>query len=151
MTTLARYPFADIRERLDRAFEDLTSGDMQAMAPALDIVEEDAGLRVHADMPGLKPDEITVEVSGGVLTISGEHEETREEKEGRFVRRERSARSFSRSIALPETADTEHIEAHYDAGVLDLMIPCQMPAGTRRIEVKVQGEGPGPAPEGGTS
>ena len=97
------------------------------MEPPNDVVKKEGELVLRADLPGVKPDEIEVEVEDGVLTVSGEHEEKTEEKEGRYLRRERRFGSFSRSMALPEGVRSEDIEATTSDGVLELKIPVPVP------------------------
>jgi HSP20 family protein len=80
---------ADLRSRFfDRAFDDFDSRD-RAWAPAIDVVRKDGNVVVHADIPGIKPDEVKVQLANDVLTITGEHEEGKEEKSQQYVRRER--------------------------------------------------------------
>jgi HSP20 family protein len=78
---------------------------------------------MRADLPGIKIDEVKIEVTDGTLTVSGEHEETKEEEEKNFVRRERRFGSFSRSMALPAGVDSDDIEATVEDGVLEVSIP----------------------------
>jgi HSP20 family protein len=78
---------------------------------------------VHADVPGMKPEEVKIEVEDDVLTISGEHEERKEQKDKRYVRRERRYGSFSRSIALPPDVDAGKIEAKTHDGVVEVTVP----------------------------
>jgi HSP20 family protein len=122
-TTLTRWrPFAELellRSRMDRLFDDA----MGAWTPAIDVQRDDDKLIVRADVPGIKPDEITVEVDEGLLTLSGEHEETEEEKGTDFVRRERRYGSFRRAIALPRNVDADAITAVTQDGVLEVTVP----------------------------
>jgi HSP20 family protein len=115
--------FADLHDRLDRLFDRMT--DAGGFVPAVDIVREKDCLKVKADVPGIKPEEVKIKAEDGVLTISGEHEERKEEKgeEERFIRRERSYGYFSRSMALPEGVDPETIEATTADGVLEVKVP----------------------------
>ncbi len=80
-------------------------------APAVDIKEEEKQFLISADIPGVEPEDIQVEMKNGVLTISGEkHAEHEEEKEG-YKRIERSYGSFLRRFSLPDTADPDSIKA----------------------------------------
>jgi HSP20 family protein len=103
--------------------------------PAVDVAREDGKLVVHADVPGIKPEEIRIEIRGGYLTLSGEHEETKEDKEKRYVRRERRYGSFSRSIPLPEDVEAKKIKARTHDGVLEVTIPLPKEAAQEAITI----------------
>jgi HSP20 family protein len=106
--------------------------------PALEISERDGKLVVQADLPGLGADDVTVEVTDGVLTLSGERLEERETGGDGVRRTERRYGRFSRSLALPEGAQTEDIQASFRNGVLEITIPLSQPT-TQRRTVDVQG------------
>ena len=80
-------------------------------------------LVVRANVPGIKPEEIEIKVENDVLTISGEHEETTEETDKTFVRRERRYGAFSRSMPLPRGVDPKKIDAKTNDGVLEATTP----------------------------
>lgn len=125
-TLIPRSPFADLaelRERLDRVFDDLVDGRRRDWMPTVDVVEEDDRFLLRADLPGLTEDEVDVEVSDDVLTVSGKHEETAEEKKKDYLRRERRYGSFSRSMALPHGIEADDVDARFDKGVLEVAIP----------------------------
>jgi HSP20 family protein len=94
---------AHVRSRFDRLLDELGGQDHGAWMPAIDLVRHDGDLVVRVDLPGIKPEEVRIEVEDGILTVSGEHEERRSEEDddGRYLRRERRLGAFSRSIALP--------------------------------------------------
>jgi HSP20 family protein len=105
-------------------------------APSVDITENDNAFVLHADIPGVKPDEIEVSMDNGVLTIKGERKtEDKTEKEN-FRRVERQYGMFYRRFSLPDTADADKIEAHSENGVLKVTIPKKEVAMARRISVK---------------
>jgi HSP20 family protein len=138
--TLIRWdPFAEMAElrgRFDRALDELGTGSEHAWTPKLDVVREDGSLIVRADVPGIEPDEIEIEVSEGLLRISGEHEEAKEETEGEYVRRERRYGSFSRSLALPDGVDAKKIKAETRHGVLEVTIPLPKEAPKETVTIK---------------
>ncbi len=104
--------------------------------PAVDIREEDERFLIHADVPGVKPEDIEVNMENGVLSIKGQrHSETSEEREG-YKRVERVRGSFSRRFSLPDTADGEAISAKCKEGVLEIAIPKQAKVMPRRIKVE---------------
>ncbi len=118
----------ELRTRMDRMLEDLMGEAREVRAqsswsPAIDVHREADKLVVCADVPGLKPDEIKVEVEDDVLTLSGQHEESEEEKGRDFVRRERRYGSFRRTIALPRDVDPDAVKAITHEGVLEVIVP----------------------------
>src|SRR5450756_2355516 len=125
--TLTRwYPFAELgelRSRFDRMFDEFSYGRERAWTPAIDVVRENGNLVVRADIPGIKPEEVKIEVEDDILTVSGEHEEHKEEKDKNYVRRERRYGSFSRSMALPPGVDASMIEAKTHDGILEVTVP----------------------------
>ncbi len=91
--------------------------------PAVNITEHKDEYLVSLAAPGLKKDDFKLDVDGNMLTISSEKEESKEEKEKRFTRKEYSYSSFSRSFTLPEEINKEKIEAKYEDGVLKISLP----------------------------
>jgi HSP20 family protein len=104
--------------------------------PAVDIVEEKDRFVLRADVPGVKPEDIDVNMENGVLSVSGQRaEEATEEAEG--VRRiERISGRFFRRFTLPETANAEAISAKSANGILEVVIPKQAEVKARRITVE---------------
>ena len=86
-------------------------------------MRQDGQLVVRADIPGIKPEEVKIEVDDDILTVSGEHRESKEEKDKNYVRRERRYGSFSRSMVLPAGVDAKKIEAKTRDGVVEVTIP----------------------------
>lgn len=125
--TLTRWdPFAELSElrtRFDRIYDGLTGGTERSWVPAIDVARENGNLIVRADVPGIKPEEVKIEVEDDILTVSGEHEETTEAKEKEYVRRERRYGSFRRSMALPTGVDAKQIKATTHDGVVEVTIP----------------------------
>ena len=79
---------------------------------------------VRADIPGIKPEEVKIEVEDDILTVSGQHEERKEEKdENDYLRRERRYGSFVRSLALPAGVEAKKIKAKTHDGVVEVTIP----------------------------
>jgi HSP20 family protein len=125
--TLTRWdPFAELgelRSRFDRMFDEWLDGRERAWTPAIDVVRDDGHLVVRADLPGIKPEEVKIEVNDDILTISGEHEERTEAKDDDYVRRERRYGSFARSMALPVGIDAKKITASTRDGVVEVTVP----------------------------
>ncbi len=139
MPALTRWePFAelgDLRSRFDRMFEELTEGRAGQWTPAIDVVHEKDNLILRADVPGIKPEEVKIEVQDDILTVSGEHEESKEEKDKSFLRRERRFGSFRRSMALPAGVDAKKIKAKTHDGVVEVTIP--LPKETKKEPVTI--------------
>jgi HSP20 family protein len=124
----------DLRNRLDRMFDQLARPE-RGWTPALDVVRNNGDLVLRADVPGIKPDEVKIEVEDGVLTVSGEHEESSEDKNADYVRRERSYGSFSRSLALPSGVDAGAIKATTKDGVVEVTIPLPPEASKEKVTI----------------
>ncbi len=107
-------------------------------APAVDLVEEEDNFLVSCDLPGVNKDDLDISVSGNALTIKGEKKDSREEKEGRYYRRETWSGSFQRTITLPETVDPNRIDAEMKNGVLTVTLPKREEVKPRQIDVKVK-------------
>ncbi|HWV88234.1 MAG TPA: Hsp20/alpha crystallin family protein [Capillimicrobium sp.] len=126
-TTMTRWrPFAeleDMRRRMERMFEEIGDGKGRSWTLAIDLVERDDRYVLRADVPGIKPEDVKIEVDDDVLTVSAEHEESEEEKQDSYVRRERRYGSFSRSITLPKGVGADDIEATCKDGVLEVSFP----------------------------
>ncbi|CAA9891373.1 Hsp20/alpha crystallin family protein [Candidatus Methylobacter favarea] len=107
-------------------------------APAVDIKEENDKFVLHADIPGVKPEEIEVSMENGVLTIKGEKKtEANTEREG-YKRVERTYGSFYRRFSLPDTANADAINAKSKNGVLEIVIPKRESVKPKKINVAAQ-------------
>lgn len=122
-------PFSELDERVDNALDRWFSGP-RGWLPAIDIVRRDGELVIRADVPGMEPDDVKIEVDDGLLTISGEREESDEEEDGKYLRRERRYGPFSRSMTLPAGVDPSKIEAKVKHGVAEVAIP--LSAGSKK-------------------
>jgi len=91
--------------------------------PAVNISEQKDNYLVSLAVPGVKKEDLKIDVDGNMLTISSEREESNEEKDKKFTRREYSYYSFSRSFTLPEEINKEKIDARYEDGVLKISLP----------------------------
>jgi HSP20 family protein len=138
-------PFRDImtlREAMDRLFEEsFVRPRREWLAPAegtlaLDVYETEDSVVVKSAVPGIKPDEIDISISGNVLSISGETKVEQEVKEENYIRRERRYGSFSRSVTLPEGVNPDEADATFEDGILTLTIPKAPEAKPKVIKVK---------------
>lgn len=91
--------------------------------PAVNIREFPMEFKLTMAVPGMKKEDFKLEVDKGYLTISSERKEEKEEKEGRFTKREFNYSSFVRSFLLPDNIKSDNIKAEYVDGVLNVMIP----------------------------
>jgi HSP20 family protein len=107
------------------------------VVPEIEVVERPNAMVVRADLPGVKPDEVSVTVDDGLLTISGERREERREERDGVVHSEVAYGAFSRDIPLPDGADDDRISASFRDGVLEIEIPVdQQRSRGRRIAVR---------------
>jgi HSP20 family protein len=130
---LARDPF----ELMGRLFsgEPLTGSKRM---PTVDIQEEDNRYLIEAELPGISEKDVKLELKNGILELSAEKKEASEEKDTRaWIRRERRELSFRRSLALPEDADGDKIEAQFKDGLLTVELPKRPETAPRQIQVKV--------------
>ena len=104
--------------------------------PTTDVVESENQFEVTVDLPGLKPEEVNVELKNGNLWISGRREEEKEEKGKTYHRIERRHGEFRRMLPLPSTISEEQIEAKFESGVLKVTVPKTEESKTKHIEVK---------------
>ncbi len=91
--------------------------------PAVNITEHKNAYEVSLAVPGMKKDDFKIDVEGNMLTISSEKEESKEEKDKKFTRKEYNYTSFSRSFTLPAEINKEKIDAKYDNGILKISLP----------------------------
>jgi HSP20 family protein len=126
-------------EAIDRLFDDAFvmpgDGGMGMITPKVDVVENDDNVVVKAEMPGMKPEEVDVRIEGNLLTLHGEHQEEKEEKEGQYHVRELRQASFHRVIPLPTDVDPDKAKAEFENGVLTLTLPKHENAKPKRINI----------------
>ena len=110
----------------------------QSLTPAVDVVERENDFVVHADLPGIKKEDINVVLEDGVLTVSAESKFERDEKNGdRLVRQERHYGRYVRSLRLGTQVDDQKVKANYKDGVLELILPKAEAAKPKKISVDV--------------
>ncbi len=111
-----------------------------ATAPAVNVVEDGTSFKVEAELAGMDPKNVEVEITGGYLTLKGERQEEKEEKKegGSYLRQEISYGSFLRTVVLPETADSDKAKATFKNGILTITVPKKADAQQkpRKIEIK---------------
>ena len=110
-------------------------GRLRRWVPPMDLMEADEHLVLRADLPGLKRDDVDIEIKDGVLTIAGERKAEQEKKADGFYRVERAYGSFSRAVSLPEGIDPDQVHAEFDNGVLEVRIPKPEERKPHRVEI----------------
>jgi HSP20 family protein len=113
-------------------------------SPVIDVRENDKAYLIEAELPGLSEKDVQLEVKDSVLTLKvekkspGEGDKTeKEDKDEKWIRRERAEFSFTRSFSLPDNADEEAIEARFKDGVLMIALPKKPEKAPRQVQVKV--------------
>jgi HSP20 family protein len=145
-------PFNVLRQmtsELDRMFDEpwtlfrwpsaeMASPEAPIWAPKVDVVTKDNKFITRVDLPGMKKEDVLVEVEDGYLTLSGERKkETMEEKDGVY-REEREYGSFCRTVPLPQGVKAEDVKATFDNGVLEVSMPMPTAAKTNGRKVPIQ-------------
>ncbi len=105
--------------------------------PAVDITEDTESIRIHAELPGLKKEDVKITLRDGVLSIQGERKFSDEKKKENYYRLERSYGVFTRSFSLPTTVDSEKVQASMKDGVLELVVPKKPEAKEKEISINV--------------
>ncbi len=149
MTNLVRWePFSDLvslREAMDRLFEESFVSPragwpvpVEGGALAVDMYETDDVVVVKSAVPGIKPEELDITVTGDTLTIKGETKSEQEVKEENYVRREMRYGSFSRTVALPSSIVADKAKAEFENGMLTLTLPKAEEVKPKAIKVKAK-------------
>jgi HSP20 family protein len=129
----------EIRQVFDRFLQpedsDASNVVTSQWAPRVDIREDEQRFVILADIPGVDPAQIEVNMDKGILTIKGEREAGNTEPNSKFTRVERARGAFHRRFALPDSADAEGITANGKFGVLEIAIPKKAQATPRRITI----------------
>ncbi len=120
-------PFAELKRLEDRLFQAYPAvkdeGAISSFAPQVNTREDEKAYHIEADLPGVKKDDIHVDINEGVLTISGERNYKKETKEKDYYKVESSFGKFERSFRLPDDIDEENIKAESKDGVLEITLP----------------------------
>ena len=133
----------DLRREMEGLFnqaygEEGAGGWLAGFVPEIDVAETDNAYEIKAELPGMKPEDIEVELHGDVLTIAGERKEEEETKNKKLHRTERRYGAFRRTITLPEAGDAAKVTAEYEDGILAVAVP-KTPE-NRPKKVKVAGK-----------
>jgi HSP20 family protein len=132
-------PFSFMRrmiEEMDRGFGESGTrsgnGGTTVWMPAIEVSEGDGNYVVRAELPGMKPEDVKVEMTDEALVLEGDRKEEREENQGGIRRTELHYGHFYRSVPLPEGANAEQAQARFENGVLEITIPVPKQESNRR-------------------
>lgn len=125
--TLFRWPSADV-----------ASPDAPMWAPRVDVVTKDNKLVTRVDLPGMKKEDVLVEVEDGILTLSGERKKEVKEEKDNVYREEREYGSFCRSVPLPKGVKADDVKATFNNGVLEVTVPLPAAAAPNGRKIPIQ-------------
>ena len=118
-------------------FDDLTASANQLFVPAVDLSETDKEYTIHVSIPGIKKENIVLDIKGRVLTVSGERTFEKENKDKNYYKIETSYGAFKRAFELPEGANVANVQASYQDGILEVLIPKEATVDTvKKVEIK---------------
>ena len=138
---------ADYPNRLNRFLEHMLEAPLQRdensslfghWMPPVDVIEERDTIRLVAELPGVKPEDVKISLESNVLTLQGEKKKEEEREDDKAYRFERTYGMFERSFTLPATIDANKIVAKFEAGLLTILLPKVEAAKPRQITVKIE-------------
>ena len=138
MTTITRIdPFRELASFFENWAAPTGKDQLAAgtFVPAVDVYEDEQNLVLKLEIPGVNEEDLNVSLENNTLTIQGERKFEKEEKEENFHRIERRYGSFLRTFRLPNTVDTEKVEASYDKGILKVMLAKRAEAKPKQIKI----------------
>jgi len=144
-TTITRWdPYqqiADIQRQLERTFGMAGDGRTQrGWMPTVDIEQTDREIVLKLDLPGLRREDVSIEVRDHTLIITGERREEKEEKHEGYITRERIFGRFTRSFMLPEGVDPDQVHASFENGVLRVRVPRPREAQPKQIQIEQESQ-----------
>ena len=144
-TLMDRDPFRDIQNEMNRLFDSFlgrptateTGAGSRLWMPIVDMYETADDLKLIFELPGVREKEISLSITGDVLTVKGERQAIEQPSNGNYLHMERVYGKFERSIRLPIPVQAGRVKATYRDGVLEVRVPKAEEARTREIEVQV--------------
>lgn len=134
-----------MHDMMDRLFSDhfmspfgrfSLSDNLAEFTPKVDISETEKEIKVRAEVPGMNPDDVSIEVTEDTLSIAGTVEKSNEEKDENYYRMERSSGRFSREFMLPSKIDTDNVNADAKNGVVTITLIKQPSGQKRKVKIK---------------
>lgn len=123
----------NLKKEMEKAFSSFPTMSMPKMSQtSCDVIDEDKQFRVKMDVPGIKKNEIKLNVTENSLEVSGEHKEESEEKKKNYLTKERSQVSYYRTLPLSENVVASKVKAKLTDGVLDITLPKSKPTKTQK-------------------
>lgn len=138
--------FSALQDRMDRLFrhifdrgfgtftQELAEGEFM---PSADVYEDDNSVHLNVEVPGVDEKNLSISIENNVLTVKGERKLEKNEKGENFLRQERAYGKFSRSFMLPSSVDTDHVNANYVNGVLQIELAKRADAKPKQIKVNI--------------
>lgn len=137
---------SDFRSEMERLFESYfrepfermgrSVGALAPWSPSLDVAENDKEVTVRAEVPGIEPQDLDIQVTGNQLILSGEKKESFETREEDYYHSERRFGTFRRVVPLPAGVDADNVTADYDRGVLTIRMPKLAGVKPKQIQVR---------------
>ena len=124
-----------VQNQFNRLVDQVWGGRQESWLPAVDVFDTTDAVVLKAELAGMDPDDIEIEVDDNVLTIKGERRFTEKVEEDRYYRIERRFGSFQRSLALPQGVKADDIQASYEDGILEVRVPKAEEEQPRKITV----------------
>jgi HSP20 family protein len=149
MTYITRFePFRELlnlQNQVSRVFQDFNRGSDELLTsgtfvPPVDIYEDEHSITLKLEVPGISEKDIDIKLENNTLTVHGERNFEKEEKEENFHRIERRYGAFARSFTLPNTVDPENVEANYENGVLRVKLAKRAEAKPKQIKIGASGQ-----------
>lgn len=121
-----------------KVFKELeeSNNNISSFAPSINSREDENGYYIEVDLPGVKKEDVTIDLDGRVLNISGERKFKTEEKEKDYYKTESYFGKFQRSFTLPESVDLESIKATSNDGVLEIVVPKSQKESVKKITIE---------------
>ena len=129
-------PFAEMDEAINR-LPSVSNQSLKAFVPAVDMYETDKAVVMETPLAGMRPEDVSVSVEKGVLTLKGESKKEHEVEEKNYYRKEVRSGSFYRQLALPAPVLEDKVTAEFKDGVLKITCPKAIASKTNKIDVKI--------------
>lgn len=136
---------ASLQDSINKLFQDAFSRAnidedfaLSAWKPVVDIFDKDEAIVIHAELPGVKKEDVAIEVKDNVLTLRGERTESKEIKEDKYYRKERTFGSFHRAFTLPAAVNPDSIRATFKDGVLEIEIPKPEEQKPKQVKISIE-------------